>query len=407
MFKNRATIVAAMAILSLLIQFGFDPLSLTTPSKNQLPANSPLGNYPANLPGNNPAWNYSAPSTNNYQYNNPQSTTSSAHSNQPTTLPPGYPQSGNLAGQPQQTFGGVPPATLPTAPINGWQNTSVPVSAPAAVLFDSRSLLIGSFNIQVFGRSKLGNSDVTNILVDLVRKFDLVAIQELRSTEQDILDRFLAIVNSQGASYRYVVGERQGYTVSKEQYAYVYDATKLRVVERPFLVPDPSNQMHRPPLATRFQSIEVPEQQAFSFMLLNVHTDPDEVAVELKVLESLSAWVRSQMPYEDDVIMLGDFNAPTSFIQEFRLFPSQFSAIRDNWMTNVRENRNYDNLVFDGASTSEFTGKSGVVNFRQLYQLQLEEALTVSDHFPVWAEFSVFENRNLVAELNPVRAKFP
>ena len=157
--------------------------------------------------------------------------------------------------------------------------------------------------------------------------------------------------------------------------------------------------------ATR--NAEVPEQQAFSFMLLNVHTDPDEVAVELKVLESLSAWVRSQMPYEDDVIMLGDFNAPTSFIQEFRLFPSQFSAIRDNWMTNVRENRNYDNLVFDGASTSEFTGKSGVVNFRQLYQLQLEEALTVSDHFPVWAEFSVFENRNLVAELNPIRAKFP
>jgi endonuclease/exonuclease/phosphatase family metal-dependent hydrolase len=341
MFKNRTSIVAAMTILGLLIQFGFDPFSLNSPSKSPLPANLPVGNYPANYP-----------------------------------------------------------ATPPTIPTSGWQNSPAAISAPVVVPLDSRSLLVGSFNIQVFGGKKVGNSDVTRILVDLVRKFDLVAIQELRSTEQNVLDRFLEMINSQGANYRYVVGERQGYTISKEQYVYVYDATKLKVIERPFLVPDSTNQMHRPPLATRFQSTEIPDQQAFSFTLLNVHTDPDNVTTELKILETLLAWVRSQMPYEDDVILLGDFNAPTSLILEFRLLPSQFAAIRDNWTTNVRENRNYDNLVFDGAATSEFTGKSGVLNFRQLYQLQLEDALTVSDHFPVWAEFSIFEDRNSVAAGN-------
>jgi deoxyribonuclease-1-like protein len=52
----------------------------------------------------------------------------------------------------------------------------------------------------------------------------------------------------------------------------------------------------------------------------------------------------------------------------------------------------YDNLVFDGRATSEFTGRSGVLDLMVEYGLSEEQALEVSDHFPVWAEFSVFES---------------
>jgi deoxyribonuclease-1-like protein len=52
----------------------------------------------------------------------------------------------------------------------------------------------------------------------------------------------------------------------------------------------------------------------------------------------------------------------------------------------------YDNLVFDSRATSEFTGRSGVLDLMVEYGLSKEQALEVSDHFPVWAEFSAFES---------------
>ncbi len=96
---------------------------------------------------------------------------------------------------------------------------------------------------------------------------------------------------------------------------------------------------------------------------------------------------------EDDIIVLGDFNASTNQINGVRWFPVQSTAIPNEWMTNTRQSKNYDNLVFDGRATVEYTGRSGVFNFQQLYQLTQDKALEVSDHFPVWGEFSIFENR--------------
>jgi deoxyribonuclease-1-like protein len=40
---------------------------------------------------------------------------------------------------------------------------------------------IASFNIQVFGEKKLANPRVRSLLADIVRRFDVVAIQEIRS----------------------------------------------------------------------------------------------------------------------------------------------------------------------------------------------------------------------------------
>ena len=59
--------------------------------------------------------------------------------------------------------------------------------------------------------------------------------------------------------------------------------------------------------------------------------------------------------------------------------------------SNTHGTQLYDNLLFDSRSTVEFTGRAGVDDLMKLYKLSQEEALEVSDHFPVWGEFSVFE----------------
>ena len=53
-----------------------------------------------------------------------------------------------------------------------------------------------------------------------------------------------------------------------------------------------------------------------------------------------------------------------------------------------------DNIVFDSLATVEFTGRSGVVDFLRALNLTVEQAREISDHLPVWAEFSVYEGAN-------------
>ena len=44
-----------------------------------------------------------------------------------------------------------------------------------------------------------------------------------------------------------------------------------------------------------------------------------------------------------------------------------------------------------GTATTEFTGTSAVFDLMDRYNLTMDQALEVSDHMPVWAEFSIYE----------------
>ena len=51
-----------------------------------------------------------------------------------------------------------------------------------------------------------------------------------------------------------------------------------------------------------------PPQQAFTFVLVNIHVDPDETDVELDTLAQVYQAVRRAAGGEDDIIVLGDLN---------------------------------------------------------------------------------------------------
>jgi endonuclease/exonuclease/phosphatase family metal-dependent hydrolase len=60
--------------------------------------------------------------------------------------------------------------------------------------------------------------------------------------------------------------------------------------------------------------------------------------------------------------------------------------------TNTRRNRTYDHILFSRFTTTEYTGRWGVVDIQNALGLTLDQALEVSDHFPVWAEFRIWES---------------
>jgi deoxyribonuclease-1-like protein len=298
---------------------------------------------------------------------------------------------GELAGLNDGTRSAIPPLAGNLLDQVSWTPPQPPATSSLAHTRPSDAIRIASFNIQVFGTSKMGKPEVMGILVDVVRRFDIVAIQEIRSVDDSIIPTFVSMINANGARYSYLVGPRLGRSHSKEQYAFVFDTARIEVDSRSvYTVPDPQDLLHREPMVARFRVRGVPPEQAFTFSLVNIHTDPDETKTELDALGDVFVGVQRNGSGEDDVILLGDLNVDEYTLGRLGQLPNIMPAIT-GVMTNTRLNRQYDNIVFNRAATVEYTGRFGVLNLMTEYGLTVDQAVTVSDHLPVWAEFSVYE----------------
>ena len=311
-------------------------------------------------------------------------------------------QPGGVQIQPRETADGKSGWSLPFdlgQQGNPQGSSNVSVSAPGNQTLGGDMVRIASFNIQVFGEQKLSNSDVVRVLADIVRHFDIVAVQEIRDEQQNLLPRFLQAINAPGLRYDYVIGPRLGRTTSKEQYAYIFNADTIEVDRRAlFTVSDPDDLLHREPLVASFRCRRADPNLAFTFTLVNIHTDPTPQTLkeELTLLDDVFQSVRSHPRGEDDVILLGDFNANYQQMGDLSHVPGLVFGVTTSGAnkllaTNITGKAQYDNLVFDRAATQEFLGRSGVFDFLREYNLSQTQAKLVSDHLPVWAEFSIYE----------------
>jgi endonuclease/exonuclease/phosphatase family metal-dependent hydrolase len=311
------------------------------------------------------------------------------------------PQSKNPFGQPQGGF---------NSPLAATSNYPAAPAVPASNIFGGRTPLpqqggpairIASFNIQVFGDEKAKKPYVMQTLALAIRNFHVVAIQEIRTQNGYFLDSFLrdyvnaAGVNADGKHYYdYVIGPRLGRSNSKEQYAFLYDTTAVEVNRQSiYTVNDPQDLMHREPLVALFRARGPAPDEAFTFILVNVHTDPDETKEELDALADVYHAVRQASGGEDDIIILGDLNVDDGHLGRLGKIPG-VRPIVSRVFTNTRQNALYDNIVVHQSSTAEFTGRWGVFDLRQLTNppLTFDQALMLSDHLPVWAEFSAYES---------------
>ncbi len=295
---------------------------------------------------------------------------------------------GTLLDSLRASIGGVPAST----------NSANPASAASTIgtqLVSSQrqmdKLLIATFNIQVFGESKLAKREVVDVLVQVVRQFDIVAIQEVRAKSDEILPRFLAAINADGSRYDFLIGPRLGRTNSTEQYAFIYDTNRIEHdASSVGTMQDPTDLLHREPFISRFRRRTAAPEKAFSFWLVNIHTDPDEVKQEVSALADVFQVMQTARPDEDDVIILGDLNASEKQLGRLGQIPG-ITWVVSGAMTNTLQNKSYDNMIFDGQLTSEYTGRWGIVDLERAFNLSREQALNVSDHLPVWAEFQIWE----------------
>lgn len=302
----------------------------------------------------------------------------------------------------------------PAQPVN-----RSPGFAPAVDPVRAPTIKIASFNIQVFGDSKASKSYVMDAIARVVRQFDVVAIQEIRTQDDNFISKFLQEYVNRDGTVRYDarVSSRLGRTPSTERYAFIFNTATINV--HPTLCsvfPDPDDRLHREPYVALFQTRVVAPHKPFTFTLINAHTDPDEIPEELDALYYVFRDVQRAKiggATEDDVILLGDLNTKVQAASRYRsesgdrsLRPSDLgllaripgiSPLIRNQATMVSTNRLYDNMLLPSYTTVEFTGNHGVLDLRtdlgypDGIQLTEKQARKISDHQPIWAEFRAIE----------------
>ena len=272
-----------------------------------------------------------------------------------------------------------------------WENKSMATGSLSGALTGSAGTIrVASFHVQALGATKLAKPHVFEMLVRILRRFDVVALQGIQSNRDDILPLLVERLNQSGRNYDYMIGPRVGRTAPLEQFAYIFDTQRLETDRyQLYTVEDPDDLMIREPLVAWFRTKGHSQHHAFTFSMINVRIDPDFAQRERELLPSLISAVQNDGRGEDDWILLGDFVGGDA-----ELFPLTKMAARLALIgipTDVGGTQMLDEIVFSGPATVEFNGKVGAYDFLRQYNLSLEQALEVSEHLPVWAEFSTLE----------------
>ena len=152
----------------------------------------------------------------------------------------------------------------------------------------------------------------------------------------------------------------------------------------------PNDLFEREPFIAHFKV----KSGEFDFVLINIHTKPDDATAEIGYLPDV---IQDVFPHlnEVDIICLGDFNADGSYFDE-STYNTIFPSSQYNWLISNSEDttvaasdNTYDRIVTTLSTTEDFEGTTGVYRFDQIYDFSSPtlDPSDVSDHYPVWGEF--------------------
>ncbi|XP_060108483.1 deoxyribonuclease-1-like [Heteronotia binoei] len=254
---------------------------------------------------------------------------------------------------------------------------------------------ICAFNIRSFGKAKAANRKVMGGLVQILSRCDISAVQEVRDSKGSAIRTLLKELNRYDPSHRYscLESKRLGRGSYKEQNVFIYRMDLVSVTDWcQFGEEDssPFEAFSRGPFAARFHS---PITAVSDFVLLLHHASPREAVRELDLLfgvcmELVQRWKTQNL------MVLGDLNAAGAYIPASAWAGIRLRSHLDfHWLIGDQVDTTvshrtccaYDRIIVHG---DELLGAVVVrsakpFNFTHALGLSEEEALKISDHYPV------------------------
>ncbi|XP_013871740.1 deoxyribonuclease-1-like 1 isoform X2 [Austrofundulus limnaeus] len=265
---------------------------------------------------------------------------------------------------------------------------------------------ICAFNLHHFGESKAKKSDVMLTLARIISRCDVCLLQEVRDSKGTAVPQLIQTIKSydHNHQYQHVASVRLGRSETyQEQYVFVYRSDTVTVTDQyqyPDDLPGDEDAFSREPFVVR---LKAPRTAIKDFVLIAQHTTPTNTTKELDSLYDVLQRVRKMWKTEN-VMLLGDFNADCGYLakknrKNVRLItdPSLHWLVPENSDTTVKLSTScsYDRIVVHGDTFNRAVVPSSAqpFNFQKEYKLTEEQALDISDHYPVEVLLRVVSSR--------------
>ncbi|EMR73176.1 hypothetical protein MCGE09_00013 [Thaumarchaeota archaeon SCGC AB-539-E09] len=255
-----------------------------------------------------------------------------------------------------------------------------------------QKIRLAAFNIQIFGKTKREKKEVVDVLVRVIREFDIVLVQEIRDSSEETAPFFLDKINEMGTPlYGFVRSIRLGRSTSKEAYAYFFNTETIELIDgSDYVYNDVDDVFEREPYIASFRSGN------FDFTLVGIHTKPDDASSEIEYLVGVIASLQADRYNEYDIVVMGDLNADGRYFDEGdasnHLRAQDYTwVIYDDMDTMIKTDYTYDRIILlNSTYYHEYIMDSAdVFYFDSVYNITDNEFLwDISDHYPVFAEFN-------------------
>jgi hypothetical protein len=291
---------------------------------------------------------------------------------------------------------------------------------------DAQHLLIGTWNIRAFAgltpkwvsgprdTPKRNLADIC-VLAEVVRRFDVCAIQETRGE----LTAMLTLLRRLGPSWGVVLTDSGlGHAANDERLAYVFDRDRVRASGLAGeLVIDATtfgteavplrSQFARPPFMVSFEA--GPIASPVGFTLISLHIDyGKKPADRTPEITAFANWLRDRAGEREDfnsnLIALGDFNIDRrddpngqAFMSAGLTPPDELLDQPRSIFDTSRKSHFYDQIAWFTAGSQEqltlrYTKQAGRIEWTALVLNQLgnvAKSWRISDHYPLFAQFAL------------------
>ena len=273
----------------------------------------------------------------------------------------------------------------------------------------SHKVRIAQVSLKNFGDTKASDEARLLFIADRIAEQainGICVVDELQDIDGSAFSKLHDAVNNHSESWiNFKTGDRVG-EEKQEQYGFFWNPELTNPVGSIFTFSNDT--IERDPAVATFNCTGPGD--TFDFTLVAFHLKPDsnktELKKELKVLDDIIRTIQEEDPLENDIILIGDFNAPPedrngqsiSIKENLNTIGDEVTfAIHEP--TNFKGDKIYDNIFFLTTETDEFIQDSGKIiqlkNMEDYYngtipdERDFEEWFpkNVMDHCPVYAEF--------------------
>nr|XP_025978055.1 deoxyribonuclease-1-like 1 isoform X2 [Dromaius novaehollandiae] len=235
----------------------------------------------------------------------------------------------------------------------------------------------------------------------IITRCDIMVLQEVTDTKGQVVPLLLNTLDSTAGpgAYQALSSPPLGRGSYQERYVYFYRPGRAQLWDW-FVYEDTHPQrpdvFAREPFVARFS---LPSPALPELVLVPLHAAPGAAEAEIDALHDVYERVRERWG-QQDVLFLGDFNAGCGYVAasrwgriRLRHDPPFRWLLGDDSDSTVRGSTHcpYDRVVVAGERSQSLVvpGSARTFNFTAHFGLTEEQALAVSDHYPVEVELAL------------------